>query len=115
MKFIIDAHLPPSLTTYFEGHDIIHTSLLEDGNFTSDRTINHLSISEQRILITKDTDFYYSFTTKREPYKLVLVKLGNMRLKDIKGYFERNAKQLIALLEDHSFLILEPERIRILD
>jgi predicted nuclease of predicted toxin-antitoxin system len=97
MKFSIDAHLPPSLITYFEGHDIIHTSFLEDGNFTSDRTINNLSISEKRILITKDTDFYYSFTTKREPYKLVLVKLGNMRLKEIKGYFERNAQRLIEL------------------
>lgn len=115
MKFIIDAHLPPSLTVYFEGHDVIHTSLLEDGNFTTDGTINDLSIAQQRIVITKDTDFYYSFTTKREPYKLVLVKLGNMRLKEIKGYFERNAAQLIELLETHYFLILEPERIRILE
>jgi predicted nuclease of predicted toxin-antitoxin system len=115
MKFIIDAHLPSSLITYFEGHNVIHTSLLLDGNFTSDKTIISLSISEERIVITKDTDFYYSFTTKRGPYKLVLVKLGNMRLKEIKGYFERNAKQLIALLEIHSFLILEPERIRILE
>jgi predicted nuclease of predicted toxin-antitoxin system len=80
MKFIIDAHLPPSLNIYFEGHDIRHTSNLKDGNFTPDGTINSLSVAEQRIVITKDADFYY------------LVKLGNMRLKEIKAYFERNTR-----------------------
>ena len=115
MKFLIDAHLPPSLAEYFEGHDIIHTSSPEEGNFTPDISINSLSISDQRVVITKDSDFYYSYITKQEPYKLVLVKLGNMRLKEIKSYFENNARQLIQLLEIHSFVILEPKRLRILE
>ena len=71
MKFLIDAHLPPSLAEYFEGRDIIHTSSPEEGNFTPDISINSLSISDQRVAITKDSDFYYSYITKREPYKLV--------------------------------------------
>jgi len=49
------------------------------------------------------------------PYKLILVKLGNMRLKELLAYFERNAAAIINLAEKHSFLILETDRIRILE
>jgi predicted nuclease of predicted toxin-antitoxin system len=115
MKLILDAHLPASLAKYFPGHDVLHTSFLPEGNFTADRTINEISILDDRALITKDSDFYYSFVASRKPKKLVLVKLGNMRLKELKSYFERNAGKLIELLEDHSFIILEAEKIRILE
>ena len=115
MKLMIDAHLPASLALFFSGHDVLHTSTLPDGNFTPDDTINQITILEDRALITKDSDFYYSYLSTRRPYKLVLVKLGNMRLGELKAYFERNAPGIIELLEKHSFLILEAERIRVLE
>ncbi|WP_158642781.1 DUF5615 family PIN-like protein [Chitinophaga japonensis] len=88
---------------------------LPPGNLTPDRNINELSVLENRALITKDSDFYYSYLSSRKPYKLVLVKLGNMRLKELKGYFERNADKITGLLEEHSFLIPEADRIRVLE
>ncbi len=88
---------------------------LPEGNFTADSTINQISILEDRVPIIKDSDFYYSYVAARKPKKLVLVKLGNMRLNELKAYFERNAGQLIELLEDHSFLILESLKIRVLE
>ncbi len=94
---------------------MMHTSMLTEGNYASDSTINDLSVLEERILITKDSDFYYSYLAQRKPYKLILVKLGNMRLKDLKIYFEDNAAIILSLMEGHSFLILEKERIRILE
>jgi predicted nuclease of predicted toxin-antitoxin system len=97
MKFILDAHLPQSLAAYFPGHDILHTIELPEGNLTADRTINEISILEDRILITKDTDFYHSYVATRRPKKLVLVKLGNTRLKDLKAYFERNATNIVSV------------------
>jgi predicted nuclease of predicted toxin-antitoxin system len=115
MKLILDAHLPASLAQYFPGHDVLHTSTLPDGNLTSDAIINQISILEDRVLITKDSDFYHSFVANRQPKRLVLAKLGNMKLKDLKAYFERNAGQMIGLLEDHSFLILEATKIRVLE
>jgi predicted nuclease of predicted toxin-antitoxin system len=115
MRFIIDAHLPKSIAASFKGHDIVHTSALESGNATKDKTINSLSVIEHRILITKDTDFYYSYIAAHKPVKLVLVKLGNMRLRELKEYFERNAPTIIKLLAEHSFLILQRENIRVLE
>lgn len=115
MNFIIDAHLPQTITAYFVGQDMIHTSDLAEGNRTKDHIINRLSIKEQRIVITKDTDFYYSYLSAKKPYKLVLVKLGNMRIKDIKLYFKSNATKIIDLMETYSFIILEKNHIRVLE
>lgn len=115
MNFLIDAHLPPLISEYFGGHDIIHTSSLIDGNKTRDKSINALSIEENRIVITKDTDFYFSYLAAKKPDKLVLVKLGNMRINDLKLYFALNADTIISIMEIHSFIILEKEKIRILE
>ncbi len=62
MNFIVDAHLPASLCILLKaaGHDAIHTSDLPAGNQTPDYVLNELSQSEQKVLISKDTDFYYS-------------------------------------------------------
>jgi predicted nuclease of predicted toxin-antitoxin system len=115
MNILIDAHLPESLAQYFQGHDVIHVSALPEGNYTKDSVLNQISVLENRALITKDNDFYYSYVAGRKPKKLVLVKLGNMRLNALKSYFEKNAVKIIELLQEHSFIILETERIRILE
>lgn len=89
MKFLLDAQLPPSLKQLFteNGFDCIHTIDLPLGNDTPDRIINALFIDEQRIVVTKDSDFYDSFLVKKEPYKLVLVKLGNVPRKELIDFF----------------------------
>jgi predicted nuclease of predicted toxin-antitoxin system len=115
MNFIIDAQLPESLCQYFHGCDCIHTNKLKEGNQSRDSSINDLSIKENRAVITKDTDFYYSYIASQKPYKLILVRLGNMRLSELKRYFENNCNKIIEILEEHSFIILEKNRIRILE
>jgi len=115
MKFLIDAQLPESLSEFFSEHDIVHTRSLKSGNKTKDKSINILSVNEKRIVITKDTDFYYSYIASKKPYKLVLVKLGNMRIAELKRYFKANTEKIIDVLAENSFIILEPDKIRILD
>jgi predicted nuclease of predicted toxin-antitoxin system len=67
MKFIVDAQLPKTLAYALreKGFDAIHTSELPDGNDTTDNEINRLSLPEERIVISKDADFYDSFTAKK--------------------------------------------------
>jgi predicted nuclease of predicted toxin-antitoxin system len=62
MNFLVDAHLPPGLCAVLEGarHDAVHTRQLTVQNRTSDAVINELSVKEQRVVVTKDTDFYHS-------------------------------------------------------
>jgi predicted nuclease of predicted toxin-antitoxin system len=75
MKFLVDAQLPRRLAQWLQtaGHDTLHTRDLPQQNATPDQDINALSIAQQRIVITKDTDFLNSFLTRQEPYKLLLI------------------------------------------
>jgi predicted nuclease of predicted toxin-antitoxin system len=80
MKFLVDTHLPPSLCAVLarHGHDANHTLDLPAKNATKDTILNQISIEEQRVVISKDADFFYSHLVLGRPWKLVLVKTGNM-------------------------------------
>ena len=106
MKFLVDAQLPVRLSHLLKsmGHDAIHTKELALKNSTPDTEINTLSIREQRIVITKDSDFLDSFYVSQEPYKLLLVTTGNISNKELESLFVKNLDQVVHLLEQH-FLI----------
>ena len=81
MKFLIDAHLPRRLIYRLReaGYDAKHTLDLPLGNRTPDSEINKISLSEKRIVITKDADFVNSFLISGKPYKLLLISTGNIK------------------------------------
>ena len=62
MKFLIDAQLPRRLATQFQraGLEATHTLELPDGNRTTDQALTSLSIANQAVLVTKDSDFVES-------------------------------------------------------
>ena len=101
MKFIVDAQLPRSLCYVCAeaGHDAVHTSQLPEHNRTTDEVINELSVAEQRVVITKDTDFYYSHLLYQRPYKLVLLRTGNLRARDLTVLIERTLPEIVAALD----------------
>ncbi len=115
MKFLVDAQLPPSLAKLLVelGHDAIHTVILDQGNDTPDPTINKITLEQKRTLITKDIDFYHSFTVKAEPYKLLIVRTGNINTADLKNLFRRNMDNILTSFESGRLIELTREEIRI--
>lgn len=111
MKFLVDAQLPPSLKHIFvsNGHDCIHTLDLEMRNETSDKIINMISVAEQRIPITKDTDFLDSFILKNEPYKLILVKVGNISKNELLKFFTDHFVEIVEKIKVERILLLNKE------
>jgi predicted nuclease of predicted toxin-antitoxin system len=101
MKFLVDAQLPRSLARFLcdKGHDAIHTLELPDGNDTTDTEINSISLAENRIVISKDCDFYDSFAAHREPFKLLHIKTGNISNADLFRLVSKNFDKIIAELE----------------
>lgn len=104
MKFIVDAKLPKTLAYSLreKGFDVVHTSELPNGNDTTDEEINELSINEERVVISKDADFYDSFTAKKEPYKLPQVKTGNIKNSQLIELFDKNLELIVKELDDCS-------------
>jgi len=108
MKFLIDAQLPPSLKNLFisKGFDCLHTLDLDLKNETPDSVINFISINEERVVITKDTDFLKSFLLKKQPYKLILVKLGNTSKNEVINFFQNKFNEIIKRVESESLIFL---------
>ena len=113
MKFIVDAQLPKALAFALRerGFDVIHTSELPNGNDTTDAEINRLSKAESRIVISKDADFYDSFTAKKEPYKLLHVKTGNIKNSQLIELFDRNFDLIVNKLDESSVLQITQNHI----
>lgn len=60
MKFLVDAHPPPSLCRALveRGHDAIYTLSLAGGNATTDEALRSIAVAEGRVVVTKDLDFF---------------------------------------------------------
>jgi predicted nuclease of predicted toxin-antitoxin system len=108
MKFLVDAQLPVRLARFLQnaGHDTIHTRDLPENNATPDAVINFISIQEQRIVITKDSDFVQSFLLQNQPYKLLLITTGNLKNSDLESLFANYLEQLTELFESYSYIEL---------
>ncbi len=109
MKFLVDAHLPRRLCAVLaqHGHDAAHTLDLPDKNATKDRVINQISLADQRVVISKDTDFFYSHLLQGRPWKLLLVRTGNISMRDLCALFERNLPAIETALQSHTLVEID--------
>ena len=91
MKFLVDNQLPPVLAQYLRkrGFDCQH--VLETGlGDALDSEICRYAELEERIIISKDEDFFY-FAKKRDAkIKVIWVRLGNCRTPALLAAFERS-------------------------
>jgi len=108
VKFLVDAQLPRKLAELLEslGHDARHTLDLPAKNRTSDETLRQLAQDEDRVLVTKDSDFVDSFMVRGLPPKLLFVTTGNMANKDLLTLFRASLPAIVDALESHSFVTL---------
>ena len=116
MNFLVDAHLPPGLCAVLQhgGHDTVHTRQLTAQNRTPDEVINELSVKEQRVVVTKDTDFYHSHLLHGKPWKLLLIRTGNIRTRDLKALFEAHLPTILAALERNSLVELDRKSVQVI-
>lgn len=114
MKFIVDAQLPKALANFLNSRnfDAIHTLDLPNKNATTDDEINEISFSEERIVISKDFDFYERYTRKKEPYKLLHLKTGNISTTDLIELFDKNLLLIINELNDYSVVELSRKTLK---
>jgi predicted nuclease of predicted toxin-antitoxin system len=113
VKFLVDAHLPPSLVAALGamGHDAVHTRDLPAGNQTRDGVLNEISLRDQRIVISKDTDFFYSHILHSRPWKLVLVRTGNISAGELRALFSRHLPAILAALQTHSLVEIDRQAV----
>ena len=109
MKFIVDAQLPVALSKFLKnkGFDVLHTDDLPNKEMTTDSEIREISVKEDRIVITKDSDFLDSYYVRAIPSKILLVSTGNIKNKVLLDLFESNINKVSELFSDYSFVELD--------
>ncbi len=113
MKFIVDSQLPFALAKYIQekGFDVLHTSALPNKEYTTDNEIREISVREDRIVISKDSDFLDSFYIKGIPPKLLLVATGNINNKELLNLFDLNIGKIIELFINYSLVEINNNEI----
>ena len=116
MKFLIDTHLSPKIAALLssKGHDALHISSLPQKNETGDNEITRISLAEKRIVISKDNDFYYSQILFNKPYKLVLLRTGNLLAKETTSLLEKHFEEILTLLEESSLIEVHLDRLYVI-
>lgn len=104
---MLDAQSPLALKTWLksQGHDVVHTLDLPQKNLTQDQYIIELSVAEDRIVVTKDSDFFDHFTLKGTPPKLLMITTGNIINKEPISLFQLNFEKIEDLLRQ--FAVIE--------
>ena len=88
------------------GYDTLHTLDLPHGNRTRDEELAALATREDRILITKDSDFVTTFHLQHSPPKLLLVSTGNIDNAALLQLFLTNLVHLEHALIENDFVEL---------
>lgn len=101
MKFLLDAQLPKKLSEFlnWKGFDSKHTLDLPQKNRTTDNQINDISLSERRVVISKDLDFIESLLISNKPYKLIYIAVGNISNKELLEIFSKNIEIIISNID----------------
>ena len=112
--FIIDTQLPPLMVQilFDLGYDACHTSQYLGGLLMDDKEIREIAINENRIIITKDSDFVDYYLVKGAPPKVILIALGNIKNRQLFDYLRQNVKEIQKFIdEDYKLIILQADKI----
>jgi predicted nuclease of predicted toxin-antitoxin system len=110
MKFIIDAQLPQLLADWLKerGFDAVHTLELPAANRSDDKEIIVVADQDDRVVISKDSDFFDDHILTGKPKRLLVIKTGNIKNRDLIRLFEGNIKRIESLFK--RYVLLEMNR-----
>ena len=109
MKFLVDANLPFKLALNLrnKGFDVLHTDNLPNREETSDKEIRDLSVEQDRIVISKDSDFLDSHLIIGIPKKFLYISTGNIINRDLILLIEQNLLQITQLFKEYDLIELD--------
>lgn len=115
MRILVDAHLLRRLSEFLSAQaiDSKHTLDLPKKNATPDSEIIRFADAENRIVISKDSDFLDNYILDGSPKKLLIVSTGNINNQNLIQLFEKNLETLKLLFEENSVIEIDEEEIQV--
>jgi predicted nuclease of predicted toxin-antitoxin system len=103
LRFLVDTQLPPSLSDFFrkKGFDATHVVDYPLGALTTDNEIISIATEENRIIVTKDFDFFDYFLLKDYPPAVFLLQLGNIKNRELFVFMENHLNSICELFKEN--------------
>lgn len=108
LKFIIDTQLPYKLAKFLTTKDVdaIHTTFFPNGHLMQDKEIREVAIRENRIIISKDSDFFDGYLAQGVPPQVLLIQFGNIKNEELLYFFDNEFFNIKNLFEGGAKLVL---------
>jgi predicted nuclease of predicted toxin-antitoxin system len=106
VNFLVDHQLPPVLARFLESHGHTAQHVRELGLKQADDAViwRHAAVHGMAV-ISKDQDFYFIATSPGATGKLVWVRIGNCRKRELFETFKRRLPQIIEAFEAGSRIV----------
>ena len=103
LRFIVDTQLPPSLSDIFrsKGFDTTHVVDYPLGALMTDNEIISIAKKENRIIVSKDFDFFDYFLLKNYPPAILLLQLGNIKNRELFNFMENHLEAICKLFSEN--------------
>lgn len=89
MKFLVDNQLPQALAAYLAARGVDCQHVIEIGLAqVSDAGVCRYATAQNRVIITKDEDFFHLANEPKATFILIWVRLGNCRNEALLAAFE---------------------------
>ncbi len=108
VKYLIDENLPLILPVW-DSEIFMHVSHLPLIDLDSD--IWEYALTNELVILTKDSDFYYRYLSSKKYPKVVWIRTGNLKKKQFNLFLEAIWKDVEEMLFSSSFIIINEEKI----
>lgn len=108
MNLLIDENLPIELG---RGLGLKTAHATELGNRLTDLELWDEAVKQDSVLVTKDADFFDRMSLIGPPPKVIWIRFGNMRRKELENVFSERWPKIAHLLETSDLVELFIDRI----
>jgi predicted nuclease of predicted toxin-antitoxin system len=107
-RFLIDANLPNRFALW---RDPDFELVAEHDDSWPDSTVWAYARSNDLTIVTKDADFSDRMMSCSPPPRVIHLRVGNMRLAELRAFLTRAWPQLATLSREHKLLIVHDAHI----
>ena len=111
LRFLVDVNLPRKFQ-FFHSSSFLH--VVDINPFMKDKEIWDYAISNELVILTKDTDFYEMFLLNDIHPQVVYFKFGNMKISELHQFFQEYWSSIVIKLENSSFIIAQLNQITVI-
>ena len=107
--FLVDQQLPRALALHLTrlGHDARHIKDYPGGATLPDAEVTRIGDSEQRFIVTKDSDFRVSHLLNKHPARLLHLTCGNISTRDLLALIDEHYGALEAAITTYSYVEID--------